>query len=161
MELLIILLGCYVTPNLLAVSCSSHINNYENNIDQYQNSPLWQIGLYCWILINISATPNPKLWSKSTKHWEGMYQKVSIVEWHNNAHSVSSQKNNAHSVYNNFQILMLLNKKRLYSLHSHEHNASPYLAIEICLQNNGLNFGQSNSSIYIRSNPFDKNSSNP
>ena len=151
MELLIILLGCYVTPNLLAVSCSSHINNYENNIDQYQNSPLWQIGLYCWFLINIAATPNPKLWSKSTKHWEGMYQKVSIVEW----------LNNAHSVYNNFQILMLLNKKCLYSIHSHEHNASPYLAIEICLQNNGLNFGQSNSSIYIMSNPFDKNSSNP
>ena len=151
MELLIILFGCYVTPNLLAVSCSSHINNYENNIDQYQNSPLWQIGLYCWILINIAATPNPKLWSKSTKHWEGMYQKVSIVEWHNNAHSV----------YNNFQILMLLNKKFLYSIHSHEHNASPYLAIEICLQNNGLNFGQSNSSIYIMSNPFDKNFPNP
>ena len=71
------------------------------------------------------------------------------------------KKNNAHSVYNIFQILMLLNKKHLYSIHSHEHNASPYLAIEICLQNNGLNFGQSNSSIYIMSNPFDKNSSNP
>ena len=75
-----------------------------------------------------------------------MYQKVSIVEW----------LNNAHSVYNNFQILMLLNKKCFYSIHIHEHNASPYLAIEICLQNNGLNFGQSNSCIYIMSNPFDK-----